>query len=291
MVKQTFEKQLCNIIEDILENGIEKDTRNSITKSLFGQTIMLDLRDNKYPLGIGRKMYPKGVIGEFATLMNGDITNIKQFEDNGCNYWKLWQDNEDGDITLNYGNVFRNSNWPNPLGDDGIDQIMDLVDTLRSNPNDRRMILDQWCPSQLAKLSLPCCWTQLCFNVINDELNLTWTQRSADVMLGVFSDCQLAAMYVYLFAKAAGLKPGRVQMVFTDCHIYSEHYDKAYTYLRQYKEYCSKLGEPEYPECEITLSKDAAYDAIANKNITTDFIKVDLESYNPCAPIKFKLEA
>jgi len=216
-----FEIQYAKLVERIINNGVHKEGRNGGTRSIFGTSLEFDLSNGYLPVLQGRKSYYKGVLGEFAALVRRPHS-VADFEAWGCNYWSKWAD-ENGNLVLDYGNAWFDYN--------GVDQIAVLKKTLRENPNDRRMIVNAWRPDRLDALSLPCCHYSYQFNVENGKLNMVWTQRSADSMIGIPADIILASIWVITLANEVGLEPGRVKMDFGDTHIYNEHLDNAIEYV------------------------------------------------------------
>lgn len=224
----TFEKQYQELIDEILTTGARRKTRNAITIATSFKMLSIDsLKYGRFPLVTARKMFPKGVIGEFAAFMHKPTT-LQDFVSRGCNYWGKWAD-EDGAIRVDYGNSWLDWN--------GINQIQNVIDTLKNNPCDRRMIITGWDPSKLDTLSLPCCHILYQFVIAPDgTLELIWYQRSADAMIGIPSDIILAALLLIYIADAAKIRPGNINMVFGDCHIYDSHEQEArqYAHARTY---------------------------------------------------------
>jgi len=222
---QQFELEYAKMIEDVLDNGTVKAGRNGVTKSLFGMSLVVDNLDKYFPLIHGRKVYPKGVLGEFAALIR-QPKHLDDFKRWGCNYWDKWA-KADGSISVDYGNAWFDCN--------GFDQIAALKYALAANPNDRRMIVSGWRPWMLSELDLPCCHYSYQFNVSDGKLNMVWTQRSLDLMIGTPADIILAAIWVITLANEFGLTPGKVKMDFGDCHVYEEHFEAAERYLGRIK--------------------------------------------------------
>lgn len=218
---QKFEKDYAELLRDILDIGEVRQTRNAVTKAVFGRSLKLDLTDGTFPMIQGRRMFYKGVLGEFAAMVRKP-KHIKDFEEWGCNYWKLWA-NDDGSINIDYGNAwFENGQWER------------LIDKLTNDPTDRRMIIAAWHPERLLELSLPCCHYIYQFYVSNgNQLDMIWTQRSCDMMIGIPADMILAAVWNIVLANQVGLKPGIITMNLGDCHIYKPHWEKAEEYLRR----------------------------------------------------------
>ncbi len=217
-----FEVNYANLIMEVLMDGERRMTRNSETKSLFGKTLVIDMEDtNRFPLIQGRKSHYKGVLGEFAALVRGP-KHIQDFEYWGCNYWKKWAD-EVGNITVDYGNEWLRNG-----------QVDHLKYCLKHNPNDRRMVINGWNAAHLEQLSLPCCHYSYQFYVRDGQyLDILWNQRSADLMIGVPADIILAYTWIVSLANEFNMKPGRVTMVFGDCHVYADHIDNAMIYCER----------------------------------------------------------
>ena len=218
---QQFEKDYAGMIECILDYGEDRSTRNGMTKGLFGMSLTVDVSNGIFPLIQGRKMYPKGVLGELAAMLRQPKC-LEDFEKWGCNYWKLWAD-DNGKLDIDYGNA-----W---FDFDGFDQIADLKDKLANSPMDRRMIINAWRPNRLEDLSLPCCHYSYQFHVGEGKLNMVWTQRSVDMMIGLPSDIVLAAAWLIAIANEFDLKPGTIKMDLGDCHVYEEHQAQAIEYV------------------------------------------------------------
>ncbi len=213
-----LELDYADLILRILREGVRKETRNGATTSIFGQQLKFDMSDGYFPIIQGRKMFPKGVLGEFAAMIRQPKT-LADFEAWGCNYWSKWA-KEDGSIEVDYGNAwFANG------------QIDRLKDCLANNPNDRRMIINAWRPERLAELDLPCCHYSYQFYVAKGTLHMVWIQRSVDTMIGLPSDFILAAIWLLTLAKEFMLQPGTVTMQLGDCHIYEEHEEATDVYL------------------------------------------------------------
>ena len=215
---ETFENNYLEIVQKILNNWILKQTRNSKTLSIFGEVLEIDsLEKWFFPLITTRKIFTKWVIWEFAAFLRSP-KKLEDFEKFGCNYWKLWA-KQDWSINVDYWNKWLDFNWVN--------QLKELVETLKINPNDRRLIISAWDPSNLKNLDLPCCHYAYQFYVRNWKLDLLWHQRSADFMVWVPSDIVLAALMVITISKEVWLKPWIIKMIFWDTHIYESHIEKS----------------------------------------------------------------
>lgn len=244
------------LIRQVLIKGIEQKGRNGNTIELFGTSLTLDVSNNKLPLIACRKMYPKGIIGEFLAFIQSDCKSLDDFESRGCNYWKLWAD-EDDNLSIDY-----------PPGN----QLDDIIENIKRDPHSRRHIIDLWNHQNLSELSLPCCHYSYQFNIERNKINMIWTQRSADIMIGVPSDMVLATLYLHIVGNATGYKPNRIIMNFGSTHIYEEHLKDADTYL---KREC-------YSTPKIHISK-VNYKHL----IQEDF---HIRDYVPQKPIKFELK-
>ena len=268
---QQFEVDYANIIKDILMTGATKETRNGLTKSVFGRSLVISNIDSHFPLIQGRKMYPRGILGELAAMLRRP-THIDDFKAWGCNYWDLWAD-ETGELTVDYGNA-----W---FDFDGFNQIADLKDKLANNPDDRRMLINSWRPNRLEDLSLPCCHYSYQFYVANNTISMIWTQRSVDMMIGLPSDIVFAAAWLIAIANEFGFKPGTIKMDLGDCHVYSEHVNGALTYVDRVLENGRIMQT-----CRYKLNADPGKDFC-------DFVPEDIKLgfYDSYEAIQFKLKA
>lgn len=230
-----YEQDFADLVTDILDNGIERQTRNAVTRSVFGRQLKIAMKPGEFPILRGRQMFYKGVIGELAALLKGPKT-IADFEKEGCNYWKQWA-KLDGSIEVDYGNAWLDFN--------GVNQLDALVESLKRDPNGRRHIVTGWRPDRLAELSLPCCHLLYQWYVRNGELDMIWYQRSVDTMIGLPSDVILAYVWNLLVAHDTGLKPGNIIMFLADTHIYEPHYEKAKMYVGRVKS--PSFGSHPYP--------------------------------------------
>lgn len=215
-----FEKNYAALVADVLGDGETRQSRNSITRSSFAKTLVVE-PDNlgELPIIQGRKYFFKGVLGELAAFFRGP-TCVEDFTKWDCNYWGAWA-NANGDLTLDYGNA-----W---LQDGQIDR---LKWALKNDPTDRRMLITGWQPKNLSRLSLPCCHYAYQFYVREGKyLDMLWNQRSADLMLGVPADALLGYLWIVLLANEFGYTPGKLTMMLGDTHVYASHVENAYEYL------------------------------------------------------------
>lgn len=229
---QKFERDYAKLVKQVLATGEERKTRNSVTKSLFGLTLKVDVSKNAFPVIQGRKMYPKGVMGELAAILR-QPKHIDDFTEWGCNYWGKWA-NKDGSINVDYGNAWFDFN--------GVNQIAQLKESLANNPTDRRMIVTGWKPDGMGELNLPCCHCLYQFYVTKQgKLNMLWYQRSVDMMIGLPSDIVFAAAWLIAIAGQFGFTPGEITMSLGDCHVYKSHYTAAEQYVETVENSASLL--------------------------------------------------
>lgn len=267
---ERFEKAYAAIIAETLKDGKVSEGRNATTISTFGKTLEIQLGEHHFPLLLGRKMYPKGILGEFAAFLKGPKT-VKDFEDEGCNYWKQWGDS-DGSINVDYGNMW--VDWH------GTNQLQNVIDSLQQDPHSRRHLISGWDPQAVADgvLSLPCCHYAYQFYVTADgKLDMIWIQRSVDLMIGLPSDIVLAAAFNIMIAQLTGLKPGKVVMQLGDCHVYQQHAFGAIEYLDRVAHMSTILTHPQYKMESINSYTDFSKDTIV------------LGVYSPREPINFEL--
>jgi len=229
---------------------------------------------DEFPLRLGRKMFTKGIIGEFVTFLQSP-SNLTDFEKNGCNYWKKWACQETGQLELDYGNAWTDMN--------GVNQLQDVIDQLINNPHSRRILINAWRPDRVLKgeLSLPCCHYAYQWHVTDDgHLDMIWIQRSVDLMIGLPSDIVLAAVWNIMLAHITGYKPGNITMQLGDCHVYEEHVLGALEYLKRVRHFDTDLID--YPTYSMQSIVD--YTEFEADTIT-------LDNYQPLDVIKFELKA
>lgn len=219
-----YEMDYYGLIKHILMNGASRPSRVGCALSVFGKTLSIELKT--FPLLTKRKLFYKGVFGELAAMLRGPKT-VQDFRNFGCNYWDNWA-NDNGSMTLDYGNAWIDWN--------GVNQLKTLVNNLKNNPTDRRMLISGWRPDKLETLSLPCCHLLYQWYVReNKYLDMIWYQRSVDVMVGLPSDVIFAAAWNILLSNQCGYKPGKILFVFGDTHIYENHLSGVKEYIRNFK--------------------------------------------------------
>ena len=224
-------QQYLDLVKEVLENGNQKGDRTGTgTKSIFGHQLRFDLSKG-FPMITTKKLHLKSIIYELLWFINGD-TNINYLNENGVKIWNSWA-NEDGDLGPVYGYQWRNWNG------DEIDQIKELITTLKDNPNSRRMLVSAWNPSVLpdttksfeenvanGKAALPPCHAFFQFYVSNGKLSCQLYQRSADVFLGVPFNIASYALFTMMIAQVCGYEAGDFVHTFGDAHIYNNHIDQ-----------------------------------------------------------------
>lgn len=225
-------KQYLDLLQHIIDNGFQKGDRTGTgTKSVFGYQMRFNLEEG-FPLLTTKKVHLRSIIHELLWLINGD-TNIKYLHDNKVSIWDEWAD-ENGDLGPIYGAQWRN--WNN----EGIDQIADLIDSIKNNPNSRRHIVTAWNPSVLpdekskdfaknvadGKAALPPCHAFFQFYVADNKLSCQLYQRSADVFLGVPFNIASYSLLTMMIAQVCGLGLGDFVHTFGDVHIYNNHIEQ-----------------------------------------------------------------
>ncbi|MFL0110255.1 thymidylate synthase [Tenacibaculum maritimum] len=221
-------KQYLDLVKHVLENGNEKGDRTGTgTKSVFGYQMRFDLSEG-LPMVTTKKLHLKSIIYELLWFIKGD-TNVNYLQENGVRIWNEWAD-EKGDLGPVYGHQWRNWN------SDEIDQLKEVITTLKTNPNSRRMLVSAWNPSVLpdtsktfsenvadGKAALPPCHAFFQFYVTEGKLSCQLYQRSADIFLGVPFNIASYALFTMMIAQVCGYEPGEFIHTFGDAHIYNNH--------------------------------------------------------------------
>lgn len=211
-------KQYLDLLEHTMKYGVRKEDRTGTgTISVFGYQMRFDLRET-FPLLTTKKLHLRSIIHELLWFLKGD-TNIKYLVDNKVSIWNEWAD-ADGELGHIYGYQWRS--WPAPDGRH-IDQISQVVESIRSNPDSRRHIVSAWNVGELDKMALPPCHLLFQFYVANGELSCQMYQRSCDIFLGVPFNIASYALLTMMMARATGLKPGDFVHTLGDAHIYLNH--------------------------------------------------------------------
>ena len=216
------EQQYLDLLADILANGsFRQDRTGTGAKSLFGRQMRFDLAAG-FPLLTTKKLHLKSIIVELLWFLRGD-TNVKYLHDHGVSIWDEWAD-EAGDLGPVYGKQWRS--WAAPDGR-VIDQMAQLVQSLKTNPNSRRHIVSAWNPSEVDDMALPPCHCLFQFFVADGKLSCQLYQRSADVFLGVPFNIASYALLTLMMAKVTGYEPGEFVHTLGDAHLYLNHLDQA----------------------------------------------------------------
>jgi len=204
-----------------MHEGIVKEDRTGTgTKSIFGHQMRFDLSKG-FPCVTTKKLHLKSIIHELLWFLKGD-TNIKYLKENGVRIWDEWAD-ENGDLGNVYGYQWRS--WPTPDGKH-IDQIKNVIDTLKTNPNSRRIIVSAWNVGEIEKMALPPCHAFFQFYVAKGKLSCQLYQRSADIFLGVPFNIASYALLTMMIAQVCDFKLGDFVHTLGDAHIYSNHFDQ-----------------------------------------------------------------
>ena len=217
---QRYMKQYLDLARLVLEKGVQKGDRTGTgTISHFGHQMRFDLSEG-FPLVTTKKLHLKSIIHELLWFLKGD-TNIKYLKENGVRIWDEWAD-ENGNLGKIYGHQWRS--WEG----DGftIDQIQEVVDTLKNNPDSRRIIVSAWNVAQLDQMALPPCHCFMQFYVANGKLSLQLYQRSADLFLGVPFNIASYSLLLLMMAQVTGLEAGEFIHTFGDMHIYNNHIEQ-----------------------------------------------------------------
>ncbi|RMG83216.1 MAG: thymidylate synthase [Bacteroidetes bacterium] len=268
-------EQYHNLLKHILTNGVKKSDRTGTgTISTFGYQMRFDLSEG-FPLVTTKKVHLKSIIYELLWFLKGD-TNIRFLQENGVTIWDEWAD-ENGDLGPVYGHQWRNWN------SEGIDQIKQVIDTIKNNPDSRRMLVSAWNPSVMpdtsksfaqnvaeGKAALPPCHAFFQFYVAEGKLSCQLYQRSADVFLGVPFNIASYALLTMMTAQVCGLQPDEFIHTFGDVHIYLNH-------LEQVKEQLSRTPRP-LPQMKLNPDVKDIFEF--------KYEDFRLENYNPHPPIK-----
>ncbi|MEX1192589.1 MAG: thymidylate synthase [Brumimicrobium sp.] len=215
-------EQYHKLLQHIIENGVDRGDRTGTgTRSVFGYQMRFDLSEG-FPCVTTKKLHLRSIIHELLWFISGD-TNIKYLKDNKVSIWDEWAD-ENGDLGPVYGHQWRS--WPDGNGGT-IDQISNLVDQLKNNPNSRRHIVSAWNVADVEKMALPPCHCLFQFFVADGKLSCQLYQRSADTFLGVPFNIASYALFTMMLAQVCGLKPGEFIHTFGDAHLYSNHFEQA----------------------------------------------------------------
>ena len=214
-------KQYLDLLKKIMDEGVVKGDRTGVgTKSIFGHQMRFNLSEG-FPLLTTKKLHLKSIIYELLWFIKGD-TNIKYLNDHGVSIWDEWAD-ENGELGPVYGAQWRR--WKTAEGRE-IDQLSDLMEQLKNNPNSRRLIISAWNVGEIEKMALPPCHSLFQFYVAEGRLSCQLYQRSADTFLGVPFNIASYALLTMMIAKVLGLQPGDFVHTLGDTHIYLNHFEQ-----------------------------------------------------------------
>ena len=219
-------RQYLDLQQLVLDTGVEKSDRTGTgTKSIFGHQMRFNLKEG-FPLVTTKKVHLKSIILELLWFLSGD-SNVKWLQENGCTIWDEWA-RPDGDLGPVYGVQWRT--WPTPDGGH-IDQIQNVMDTLKNNPDSRRIIVSAWNVADLDKMALMPCHAFFQFYVANNTLSCQLYQRSADIFLGVPFNIASYSLLVHMMAQQLDMEVGDFVWTGGDCHIYNNHMEQVRTQL------------------------------------------------------------
>ncbi len=214
-------QQYLDLMRHVREHGVRKQDRTGTgTLSIFGYQMRFDLREG-FPVVTTKKLHLRSIIHELLWFLRGD-TNIRYLKENGVSIWDEWAD-ENGDLGPVYGHQWRS--WPDPKGG-SIDQIAQVVEQIRRNPDSRRHMVSAWNPAEVENMALPPCHSLFQFYVAEGRLSCQLYQRSADIFLGVPFNIASYALLTLMVAQVTGLKPGDFVHSFGDAHLYLNHLEQ-----------------------------------------------------------------
>ena len=221
-------KQYLTLLREILDNGVDKSDRTGTgTRSVFGYQMRFNLADG-FPLLTTKKVHLKSIIHELLWFLKGD-TNVRYLQENGVRIWNEWAD-ENGELGHIYGYQWRS--WPDYRGRH-IDQIKEAVETIKNNPDSRRIIVSAWNVADLDNMNLPPCHAFFQFYVAGGRLSLQLYQRSADSFLGVPFNIASYALLLLMMAQVTGLEAGDFIHTLGDAHIYNNHFEQVNLQLQR----------------------------------------------------------
>ena len=221
-------QQYLNLMRHVLDHGVEKTDRTGTgTLSVFGYQMRFNL-ENGFPLVTTKKLHLRSIIHELLWFLQGD-TNIRYLKENGVSIWDEWAD-ADGNLGPVYGSQWRS--WPTADGRH-IDQIQQLLDQIKANPDSRRLIVSAWNVGEIENMALPPCHAFFQFYVAEGRLSCQLYQRSADIFLGVPFNIASYALLLMMVAQVCGLRPGEFVHTLGDAHLYSNHLEQAKLQLQR----------------------------------------------------------
>ena len=244
------------LLATILEQGTDKSDRTGTgTRSLFGYQMRFDLSQG-FPLVTTKKLHLKSIVNELLWFIRGE-TNVRWLQERGVRIWDEWAD-ENGDLGPVYGSQWRS--WPAPDGRK-IDQLAQVIESIRSKPDSRRHIVSAWNPAEVDDMALPPCHCLFQFYVANGKLSCQLYQRSADSFLGVPFNIASYALLTHMVAQVTGLEVGDFVHTFGDVHLYSNHFAQAQEQLtREPKPLPRLVMNPDVKRIEDFVYEDFAFE-------------------------------
>ncbi|WP_240371614.1 thymidylate synthase [Anoxybacteroides rupiense] len=215
-------QQYLQLLEDILENGIEKTDRTGVgTRSVFGRQLRFDLQQG-FPLLTTKKLHIRSIIYELLWFLSGN-TNVRYLQENGVTIWDEWAD-ENGELGPVYG-----AQWRSWKGADGktVDQISQVIEQIKTNPDSRRLLVSAWNVAEIDKMKLPPCHYAFQFYVADGKLSCMWQQRSVDTFLGLPFNIASYALLTHMIAQQCELEVGELVFTGGDVHLYLNHLEQA----------------------------------------------------------------
>lgn len=247
MTQATVPTPYEDLLREVLEQGVHKGDRTGTgTTSVFGRQLRFDLSQG-FPLITTKRVHFKSVAYELLWFLRGD-SNVRWLQEHGVTIWDEWAD-ADGELGPVYGVQWRS--WPTPDGQH-IDQIGQLIDQIRANPDSRRLMVSAWNPAAIPDMALPPCHAMFQFYVADGRLSCQLYQRSADMFLGVPFNIASYAMLTIMIARQTGLEPGDFVWTGGDCHIYDNH-------VEQVREQLTRDAYP-YPTLRVIGTPDSIFD-------------------------------
>ena len=270
---QNIENDYNKLVLDLMLSPEKADRTGTGTKSLFGRTIRHDMSKG-FPLLNGKRVYYKQAFHELLWIAQGR-TDMEYLHENGVKYWDAdYERSGRTDNTLGpvYGKQWRDF--------EGVDQLLNLIDEIKSNPTSRRLVVSAWAPQDMSKMVLPPCHYAFQVYVNEGKLSLMWQQRSADVFLGLPYDIAMYGLLLEMLAKGCGLKAGDLIGQLGDCHLYNDHLKQAGVYLSRVHH------ERDLPRLQLSngITKNEY-----NQVVIPNFADILIEGYDPLPPISAPL--
>ena len=248
-----------DLLRDVMANGVHKEDRTGTgTRSVFGRQLRFDLSGDSFPLITTKRVHFKSLALELLWFLRGD-SNVRWLQEQGVTIWDEWAD-ADGELGPVYGVQWRS--WPTPDGEH-IDQISQVVEQIRDNPDSRRLIVSAWNVGEIKNMALPPCHAFFQFYVADGKLSCQLYQRSADLFLGVPFNIASYALLTRMVAQQTGLEPGEFVWTGGDCHIYDNHVEQVTKQLSR---------EPfDYPTLSITRTPESIFDYSFEDFVVNDY--------------------